>query len=70
MRVLLEFYPSWLALPREERRNHASSLQEIMRKYEDHVKVRFYDAEALPGKDYTDFVICEREDMEFYHFMW
>ncbi|SDC38983.1 hypothetical protein SAMN05421663_102276 [Terribacillus halophilus] len=20
--------------------------------------------------DYTDFVICETEDMKFYHFMW
>ena len=59
MVVLLEFYPSWLALPREERRTHAASLQELMQKYEEHVTVRFFDAEALPGKDYTDFVMCE-----------
>ncbi|MFS0559385.1 darcynin family protein [Terribacillus sp. 179-K 1B1 HS] len=70
MIVLLEFYPSWLALPREERRRYASSLQEIMQTYEEHVKVRFFDAEALPGKDYTDFVICETDDMKSYHFMW
>lgn len=41
MVVLLEFYPSWLALPREERRTHAASLQELMQKYEEHVTVRF-----------------------------
>ena len=70
MVVLLEFYPSWLALPREERRMHAASLQEIIRKHEPAVQVRFFDAEALPGKDYTDFVVCETEDMEQYHYMW
>ncbi|MBE1443775.1 MULTISPECIES: darcynin family protein [unclassified Paenibacillus] len=68
--VLLEFYPSWLALPREERRSHAGKLQEIIQTYSAHVKVRFCDAEALPGKDYTDFVICETDDMAQYHYMW
>lgn len=30
-----------------------------------------YDTfKTLPGKDYTDFVICETEDLKFYHFMW
>nr|WP_154893132.1 darcynin family protein [Paenibacillus xylanexedens] len=70
MIVLLEFYPSWLALPREERRNYASSLQEIFNKYSSEVSVRFFDAEALPGKDYTDFVVCETNDIKQYHFMW
>ncbi|MCA6609924.1 darcynin family protein [Bacillus safensis] len=70
MVVLLEFYPSWLTLPREERRTHAASLQELMQKYEEHVTVRFFDAEALPGKDYTDFVMCETDDLKFCHFMW
>ncbi|MEK8211764.1 darcynin family protein [Paenibacillus sp. FSL L8-0463] len=70
MIVLLEFYPSWLALPREERRKHADSLQGIIQKYGQHVKVRFFDAEALPGKDYTDFVLCETVDLMQYHYMW
>ncbi len=70
MIVLLEFYPSWLALPREQRRAHAENLQTIIASYKDHVEVRFFDAEALPGKDYTDFVTCETEDMELYHYMW
>ncbi|MET3209341.1 UNVERIFIED_CONTAM: hypothetical protein ABIC26_002285 [Paenibacillus sp. PvR008] len=70
MIVLLEFYPSWLALPREERRKHAGSLQESIQKYSEYVQVRFFDAEALPGKDYTDFVVCETEDMRQYHYMW
>ncbi|WP_458120713.1 darcynin family protein [Paenibacillus sp. Z6-24] len=69
MVVLLEFYPSWLALPREERRMHAAGLQEIICRH-DEVQVRFFDAEALPGKDYTDFVICETGNMEQYHYMW
>ena len=70
MIVLLEFYPSWLALPREERRKYAGSLQEIVQTYSPHVKVRFFDAEALPGRNYTDFVVCETEDMKQYHYMW
>ncbi len=70
MIVLLEFYPSWLALPREQRRVHAEKLQTIISSYKDRVEVRFFDAEALPGKDYTDFVVCETEDMESYHYMW
>ncbi|MCP3794440.1 darcynin family protein [Paenibacillus sp. CH40] len=70
MIVLLEFHPSWLALPREERRKHAGALQATIQKYSEHVQVRFFDAEALPGKDYTDFVVCETEDMKQYHYMW
>ncbi|MDY8045567.1 darcynin family protein [Paenibacillus polymyxa] len=70
MIVLLEFYPSWLALPREERRKHAGALQATIQKYSEHVQVRFFDAEALPGKDYTDFIVCETEDMKQYHYMW
>ncbi|AWB46532.1 Darcynin 2 [Paenibacillus sp. CAA11] len=70
MIVLLEFYPSWLALPRERRRAYAASLQEILTKYSQDVNVRFFDAEALPGKDYTDFAVCETGDMQKYHFMW
>lgn len=70
MIVLLEFYPSWLALPREERRAHAAALQDIVQKYSKQVKVRFFDAEALPGKDYTDFAVCETEDLREYHYMW
>jgi hypothetical protein len=70
MIVLLEFYPSWLALPREERRKHAAALGEIVEKYGKHVRVRFFDAEALPGKDFTDFAVCETEDMTQYHYMW
>lgn len=30
MIVLLELYPSWLALSREERNNHAASSQKIV----------------------------------------
>lgn len=70
MIVLLEFYPTWLALPREERRTFAGGLQEIISKYSPAVQVRFFDAEALPGKDFTDFVVCETEDLKQYHYMW
>ena len=50
MIVLLEFYPSWLALPREERRNYASSLQEIFNKYSSEVSVRFLMRRLYPVK--------------------
>jgi hypothetical protein len=69
MIVLLEFYPSWLALPREQRQVYAASLREITARYEDRVQTRFFDAEALPGRNYTDFVVCETADLKAYHFM-
>ena len=40
------------------------------KKYSQYVQVRFFDAEALPGKDYTDFAVCETEDLRQYHYMW
>jgi hypothetical protein len=67
--VMLEFYPSWLALPREKRRELAKDLYEIVGKYQEQVKVKFFHADALGGR-YTDFVICETTDMKHYHFMW
>ncbi|WP_406796495.1 MULTISPECIES: darcynin family protein [Brevibacillus] len=70
MSVLLEFYPSWLALSREERNNHAASSQKIVQKYNQHVQARFFDAEALPGKEFTDFVVCEVDDLKQYHYIW
>ncbi|MDQ0201307.1 hypothetical protein [Neobacillus ginsengisoli] len=47
--VLVEFYPSWLAMTREERGKRANELKEVILKYPE-VQVRFFDAEALPGK--------------------
>lgn len=67
--VLLEFYPKWLALPRSERNKKAQELQAIIEKHS-LVSVRFCDAEALPGANYTDFAICETKDLTAYHFMW
>lgn len=67
--VLVEFYPSWLALSREERRSKADELQAIISKYPE-VKVRFFDAEALPGKDFTDIIFCETSNVQKYHYMW
>jgi hypothetical protein len=67
--VMLEFYPSWLALPREKRRELAKDLYNIVGKYQEHVKVKFFDSDVLGGR-YTDFVVCETKDMKQYHFMW
>ncbi|MFJ8455550.1 hypothetical protein [Bacillus paramycoides] len=50
--VLVEFYPTWLAMSRDEQGKRANELKEITLKYPE-VHVRFFDAEALPGKDYT-----------------
>jgi hypothetical protein len=70
MVVLIEIYPSWLALSRKERRKYAKNLYEIIEEYKESVIVRFFDAEALPGASYTDFMICETNDLKAYHFMW
>lgn len=67
--VLVEFYPSWLAMTREERRKSADELKAIILKYPE-VQVRFFDAEALPGKDYTDIIFCETKNVKKYHYMW
>jgi len=68
--VLLEFFPSWLALPRENRRMLANDLYSIIDKYSEHVKVKFFDADAFGDGTYTDLVICETTDLKQYHFMW
>ncbi|MFI8685854.1 darcynin family protein [Rossellomorea sp. NPDC077527] len=67
--VLVEFYPSWLAMTREERGKLADELKEVILKYPE-VHVRFFDAEAFPGKEYTDFLICETNNVQKYHYMW
>lgn len=67
--VLVEFYPSWLAMFRDERKKLANELKKIILKYPE-VKVRFFDAEALPGKDYTDIIFCETNNIQKYHYMW
>ncbi|WLR42327.1 Darcynin 2 [Bacillus carboniphilus] len=67
--VLVEFYPSWLAMNREQRRLKGQELKDIISKYPE-VKVRFFDAEALPGKNYTDIIFCETTDVKKYHYMW
>lgn len=41
-----------------------------MDEYKDRVQVRFFDAETLPGADFTDFFICETKDLKAYHYMW
>ncbi|NWK69518.1 Darcynin 2 [Bacillus paramycoides] len=67
--VLVEFYPTWLAMSRDERGKRANELKEITLKYPE-VHVRFFDAEALPGKDYTDIIMCETKNIQKYHYMW
>lgn len=68
--ILLEFYPSWLALSRERRKELAGDLYRIIEKYSEHVKVKFFDADAFGDGTYTDFIICETKDLKKYHFMW
>ncbi len=66
--VLLEFEPSWLALARERRREHADAIGRIVARHPE-VSVRWFDADAL-GRGYTDFVVCEFDDLASYHFLW
>ncbi|MBD0379560.1 darcynin family protein [Paenibacillus sedimenti] len=67
--VLLEVDHTWLALPREARREYASELYEIIGHHADEVKVRYFDADAFSGKC-TDFVICETQHIAAYYNMW
>lgn len=68
--ILLEFYPTWLALPREKRRELAEDLYSIIEKYSENVKVKFFDADAFGDGTYTDFIFCGTSDLKMYHFMW
>ena len=70
MIVLLEFHTPWLALSREERRPLAKDIYHIVDEYKNRVQVRFFDAEALPGANFTDFCICETKNLKDYHYMW
>lgn len=49
-------------MTREERGKRANELKEITLKYPE-VQVRFLDAEALLGKDYTDIIFCETSNI-------
>ena len=66
--VALEFEPAWLALDRSERARHAALVLEIAARHPN-VSFRWFDADAL-GHGYTDFALCECEDIEAYHFLW
>jgi len=67
--VQLEFFPSWLSLSREERRNLAQDMYAIIDKYAGKVAVEFYDSDALHGQ-FTDFVICRTTNLKHYSYMW
>jgi hypothetical protein len=66
--VALEFEPAWLALDRTERARYAALVLEISARHP-RVSFRWFDADAL-GHGYTDFAICECDDLEAYHFLW
>ncbi|HEB89577.1 MAG TPA: Darcynin 2 [Deltaproteobacteria bacterium] len=66
--VVLELLPAWLARSRAERNAATARLRPILDRYRD-VRFRWFDADAL-GHGYTDFVICEFDDLERYQFLW
>lgn len=66
--VTLRFHHSWLALSRGERSAHVAALRPLLERYPD-VTLRWLDADAL-GHGYTDFVICEFDDLFRYHCLW
>jgi hypothetical protein len=66
--VRLAVEPSWLALPREERRTIARVIEEICARHRD-VALDWYDADAL-GNGFSDFVVCRFADLGRYHFLW
>lgn len=66
--VRLNFEPRWLALSRDERRAYAELIEQILARHPE-VSFRWFDADAL-GSGYTDFAICEFEELTKYHFLW
>jgi hypothetical protein len=66
--VALEFEPAWLALDRGERNRYAALVVEIAARHPS-VSFRWFDADAL-GHGYTDFALCEFDEVEAYHFLW
>ncbi|MCS7459637.1 Darcynin 2 [Paenibacillus doosanensis] len=66
---MLEVDAAWLALSREKRREYAAELYEIIGRYADHVRVKYFDADAFSGRC-SDFVLCETGDTAAYHRMW
>ncbi len=66
--VYLAFTPSWLALTRQQRRQHAALISEILARHPG-VSFSWFDADALSG-DHTDFAICRFTEMRAYHHLW
>jgi hypothetical protein len=66
--VSLHFEPAWLALSRARRGEFAALVAEIAARHPG-VSLRWFDADAL-GHGYTDFVVCEFDEIAAYHFLW
>ncbi|MCA9692537.1 MAG: darcynin family protein [Nannocystaceae bacterium] len=66
--VTLQVHPAWLALTRAERSARVAALAPVLARYPD-VRVRWCDADAL-GRGYTDFALCEFDDLLRYHSLW
>ncbi|BDU74533.1 darcynin family protein [Mesoterricola silvestris] len=67
--MTMKFSSAWLAMPREQRnRFNETRLGPILGRYQERVRLRFFDAEAFRA-DVSDFVLFEFEDPKDYYFL-
>lgn len=67
--MMLTATPTWLGLPREERRAFRTTvIQPLLEQYAARVHVRFYDAEAFAAQC-SDFAIFTTPDLKAYYFL-
>ena len=67
--MLLTATPAWLSLTREQRNEFVEgTLGPIVAKYEERVKVRFFDAEAFSARC-SDIATFEVNDLKDYYYL-
>jgi len=67
--VLLELFPTWLALDRPTRRRKGEALREVLERHAGRVSFEWFDADALGGA-HTDWALCRFDDLEHFHALW
>jgi hypothetical protein len=64
--VTCDFAPSWLALPRAERKTfRAEHVLPVLARHRGRVKARFFDSESFHA-EFSDFILFETERIEDY----
>lgn len=67
--VEFEVLPEWFELDGRTQRDYARQVGDLMERHSEKLCSRWFDSDAWTG-EFTDFFLCEFEDLEAYNEMW